>query len=47
MKYEFDGDRIKTPMVTPQGSASLVLTMLKDGSIQGPMGVMRLTKQKK
>ena len=46
MKYEVDGDKIKI-LTAPQGGASLVLTMLKDGPIQGPMGVMKLTKEKK
>jgi hypothetical protein len=43
MKYEVDGDKIEIAMGTPQGGPSL--TMLKDGSIQGPIG-MKLTKQK-
>jgi hypothetical protein len=45
MKYEVEGDKIKI-LMAPQGGASLVMTMLKDGSIQGPIG-MKLTKQKK
>jgi len=39
MKYEVDGDKIKI-LTGPQGSASMVLTMLKDGSIQGQMGMI-------
>jgi hypothetical protein len=46
MKYEVDGDKIKIG-AGPQAGASMVVTMLKDGSIQGPMGVMKLTTQKK
>lgn len=42
MNYEVDGDKVK--LATPQGN--LVLTLLEDGSIKGPMG-MKLTKQKK
>lgn len=42
MNYEVDGDKVK--LATPQGN--LVLTLLEDGSIRGPMG-MKLTKQKK
>ncbi len=45
LKYEVDGDKIKI-QTAPQGSASLVLTLLDDGSIQGPMGI-KLTKEKK
>jgi len=43
LKYEVDGDKIKI-MGTPQGS--LVLTMLKDGSIQSGAGAwgVKLTK---
>lgn len=40
--YEIDGNNVK--IITPQGS--LVMTLLEDGSIQGPMGI-KLTKQKK
>jgi Family of unknown function (DUF5640) len=43
LKYEVDGNKIKV-LVAPQ--AALVLTLLDDGSIEGPMGV-KLTKQKK
>lgn len=43
MKYEVDGDEIK--FVDRQGNVHLVITMLKDGSIQGMMGMI-LTKQK-
>jgi len=46
LKYEVDGDKIKIQTGAPQGSASLVLTLLDDGSIQGPMGI-KLTKEKK
>ena len=42
MKYEVDGKKVK--LITPQGN--LILTLLDDGSIQGPMGV-KLEKQKK
>jgi outer membrane lipopolysaccharide assembly protein LptE/RlpB len=42
MNYEVDGNKVK--LITPQGK--LVMTLLEDGSIQGPMG-MKLTKQKK
>ena len=42
LKYEVDGDKIK--LQAPQGT--LVLTLLKDGSIQGPMG-MKLIRQDK
>jgi hypothetical protein len=40
LTYEVDGDKVK--LISPQGT--LVLTLLKDGSIQGPMG-MTLTKR--
>ena len=43
MKYDVDGDKIKI-LAGPQ---TLVLTILKDGSIQGPTAVMKLTTQKK
>jgi hypothetical protein len=44
MKYEVDDDKIK--LVDRQGNVHLVMTMLKDGSIQGMIG-MKLTKQTK
>lgn len=40
MKYEIDGKKVK--LITPQGN--LILTLLDDGSIQGPMGVKLLKK---
>ncbi len=43
MKYEVDGDKIK--IGAPQGGSSLVLTLLKDGSIQSPLGIMTKRKQ--
>lgn len=42
MNYEVDGNKIK--LITPQGN--MILTLLDDGSIKGPMG-LKLTKQKK
>ena len=42
MKYVVDGDKIKILA----GPLTSILTILKDGSIQGPMGVMKLTTQK-
>ncbi len=42
LKYEVDGDKVRI-LLAPQGGASLALTMLKDGSIQGPEGI-KLTK---
>lgn len=44
MNYEVDGDKVK--LGTPEGKGNLVLTLLEDGSMKGPMG-MKLTKQKK
>jgi hypothetical protein len=35
MKYEVDGENLK--LITPQGTQ--VYTILKDGSIQAPMGI--------
>jgi hypothetical protein len=43
MKYEVDGNKIK--LVDRQGNVHLVMTMLEDGSIRGPIGVI-LAKQK-
>lgn len=42
MNYEVDGNKVK--LIAPQGT--FVLTLLEDGSIQGPMG-SKFTKQKK
>jgi hypothetical protein len=42
MQYKVEDGKVK--IGSPQGS--LVMTILEDGSIQGPMG-MKLTKQKK
>jgi len=42
MKYEVEGDKVK--LITPGGN--LILSLLDDGSIQGPMGI-KLTKKKK
>jgi outer membrane lipopolysaccharide assembly protein LptE/RlpB len=41
LDYEVDGNKIK--LVTPQGN--MIMTLLDDGSIESPMGI--LTKQKK
>ncbi|MFA5017226.1 MAG: hypothetical protein WC504_06745 [Methylobacter sp.] len=42
MNYEVDGNKVK--LIAPQGT--FVLTLLEDGSIQGPMG-SKFVKQKK
>lgn len=42
MNYAVDGDKVK--ITTPQGT--LVMAILNDGSIRGPMG-MTLSKQQK
>ena len=42
MSYKIDGDKIK---ISAGQGASMVLTLLPDGSIQGPMG-MKYVKQK-
>lgn len=44
MNYEVDGNKVK--LIGPGGGGSLVMTLLEDGSIQGPMGI-KFTKQKK
>lgn len=41
MKYELDGKNVK--LITPQGS--MILTMLDENTIDGPMG-MKFTKKK-
>ncbi len=42
LNYQMDGKKIK--IMSPQGN--LILTLLDDGSIQGPMGI-KLTKKSK
>jgi len=42
--YEVDGNKVKITGLPSGGT--LVMTLLEDGSIQGPMGI-KLTKQKK
>lgn len=41
MHYEVDGQKVK---IGPEGGPAQVMTILKDGSISGPMGV-KLTKK--
>lgn len=41
--YEIEGNNIK--IVVPSGQGDMVMTLMKDGSIQGPMGIVLTKKQ--
>lgn len=41
MAYEVDGNRVK--LITPQGT--MVLQLMEDGTLQGPMGIIYSKKK--